>query len=137
MIQSRPNTAPVLVVRDWEAADKAKYDAVLAIHRCSKCLIAPEAKVNPALDEAFVGVERFLSTPFIEKVIPASNLGRENGLPDARYTIKKKAYFSFKQLLVARAEAGDDVGPHMRDLATWLDAEIVGTLNSIPASEFS
>lgn len=136
-LRSRPTTSPVVVVRDWEATDKAKYDTVLAAHPYSTCLIAPATLANPELDESFVGIERYLPTDFITKVIPKSKLGRESGEPGARFTVKKASYFDAKQRLAPLAAAGDPVGPYMNALAQWLDEQIVVVLGAIPASEFS
>jgi AAA domain, putative AbiEii toxin, Type IV TA system len=136
VIQSRPNSAPVLVLRDWEATDKSKYDSVLAVHPYSRCLVAPASKVNPELDEEFVGIERYLPTTLIARVIPASKLGKESTLPGARYTIKKKVYFSFKQALADAVAAGESAGVHMNDLVRWIDSEVVLALDAVPVSDF-
>ena len=132
VVQSRPNSAPVVVLRDWEATDKAKYDAVLRLHPYSECLIAPGANTNPELDEEFVGIERFLSTDFIKNGVEPAKLGTENG----KYTIKKRNLNAAKQSLAALAGTGETVGPFMESLARWLDAEVNRILGTIPPGDF-
>lgn len=138
VIASRPLSAPVLVLRDWEASDAAKYDAHLKVHPYSKCLTAPEDLVNPRLDQSFVGIERYLSTALVEQVVTVENLGLENGLPGARYRINRAFLDSTKPALAkAVREGGEDPGEHMQNLVKWLDAEVVKILDSVPASAFS
>lgn len=136
VIASRPETAPVIVLRDWEDNDKPKYDAVLKVHTYSTCLNPPESLVNPDLDETFVGIERFLETPLITSVVPTKKLGREHGGPDARYSIKKKALEEYKRPLSEAVAGGAAPGKHMEGLARWLDNEVVRILNEVPATEF-
>lgn len=136
VIASRPERAPVIVLRDWEAKDKSKYDRVLKVHPFSTCLVAPEELVNPQLDESFVGIERYVSTDLVDKVVPSRKIGREHGGQDARYTIKRSTLESHKSALAAAAENENLIGIHMTDLAKWLDAKVAEILNSVPAESF-
>ncbi|WP_144881172.1 ATP-dependent nuclease [Microbacterium paraoxydans] len=138
VIASRPLSAPVLVLRDWEASDAGKYDVHLKVHPYSRCLVAPEHLVNPRLDQSFVGIERYVSTELIEKVVPSEDLGLENALQDARYRIKRPVLDSMKPTLAkAVRDGGETPGKHMKQLVEWLDDEVVKILDSVPASAFS
>ncbi|WP_194762263.1 ATP-dependent nuclease [Microbacterium sp. UFMG61] len=136
VVASRPLSAPVLVLRDWEDSDAPKYNQVLAVHPHSVCLVPPEAVANPQLDQTFVGIERFLSTDLIETVVTSAKLGLENALPNARYAVKRKVLEEKKPLLAKAVREGSDPGPHMQALARWLDAEVVKILESVPTSAF-
>ncbi|ORB29503.1 hypothetical protein BST38_14810 [Mycolicibacterium parafortuitum] len=136
VIASRPDVAPVIVLRDWEAKDKQKYDDVLGVHPFSECLVPPAGIANPALGDSFRGIERFLPTDFITAVIPEKTLGRESGEPDAPYSIKRKTLEDEKAKLAARAKNGAPVGPYMQELAIWIDTQISEILQRVPSSAF-
>lgn len=67
-LNARPETSPVFVLRDWETGPKvvSQIEEVLSGHATSRCLVWPEDLVNPDLSRSFVGIERFLSTAFVE-----------------------------------------------------------------------
>lgn len=136
VVASRPDAAPVIVLRDWEAKDKPKYDTILSVHPYSTCLVPPIDRTNPSLGDSFVGIERFLPTDFIVAVVPASTLGRESGEPDAPYSIKRSVLEAAKRPLAAKAERGDLVGPYMDSLAMWIDTQIEEILRKVPSSAF-
>lgn len=136
VIASRPDNAPVIVLRDWEAKDKTKYDKALSAHPYSVCLVAPELLCNPELDESFAGIERFLSTALVKSIVPQRRLGREHSGGDARFSIKRRALEEFKRPLADAVEAGASAGENVVDLFRWLDDEVVKILDSVPASAF-
>lgn len=136
VVASRPDVAPVIVLRDWEAKDKQKYDNVLSAHPYSKCLVPPTDIANPSLGESFVGIERFLPTEFVTDVISKNTLGRESGEEDAPYSIKRPALEEAKGKLAEKAENGAPVGPYMQGLATWIDTQITEILKGVPSSAF-
>lgn len=136
VIASRPDAAPVIVLRDWEARDKSKYDNALSDHPFSSCLVAPESIANPELDETFVGIERYAPTDLVTKIVPKKRLGREHGGSDARYSIKRKALEEFKRPMASAVESGTPAGQHIVSLAKWLDDQVVAVLDSVPSSAF-
>lgn len=137
VIASRPTSSPVIVLRDWETTDVAKYDKVLAAHPYSKALICDPSCVNPDLSEDFVGIERYLETSLITKCVPATKLGLEHAQADARRTIKRKDLEATKTLMAAEVEAGSDPGVYMHLLAQWLDNEVTAIIDTIPSSAFT
>lgn len=137
VIASRPNYSPVIVLRDWETKDSSKYDKSLAVHPYSKSLICDETLVNPALSEDFVGIERYLSSSIIEAVVPASGLGYEGSESHSRRTIKRKDLESAKAVLAKRVEDGESPGPHMLELARWLDKQVESIISQVPSADFS
>ncbi|MGV0665809.1 hypothetical protein ABQE46_23685, partial [Mycobacteroides chelonae] len=136
VIASRPDVAPVVVLRDWEATDLQKYNKILQVHAYSKCLVPPSTIANPELGESFVGVERFLSTDLISEVISTRQLGRESGEPDAPFSVKRPILEQSKRALADKVRSGTEVGPYMEDLVTWIDDQVVATLDDIPSSAF-
>jgi len=67
-VEARPEASPIHVLLDWEARDAtvSKIERALLPHATSKCLRWPIDLVNPDLSESWVGIERFLSTAFVE-----------------------------------------------------------------------
>lgn len=135
-IASRPDAAPVIVLRDWEAKDKVKYDKALAGHPFSTCLIAPESLTNPDLDDSFVGIERYAETTLVESVIPTMELGKEHGGPGARYTVKRPTLEKHKRGMATAISDGFPVGKYAVDLANWLDSSVVKILQDVPPAAF-
>jgi|GEM_PF-1935642 len=136
VLASRPDSAPVIVLRDWEDTKKSKYDSLLAVHPYSLCLIADAAYVNPQLGQSFVGIERYLSTELIEAHVPENKLGLEHKGIDAPYSIKRQDLESAKQALANAVKSGAYPGDGMRALAGWLDDEIEKIIASMPAGLF-
>jgi hypothetical protein len=136
VVASRPDAAPVIVLRDWEAKDKQKYNALLSAHPYSTCLVPPVDRTNPSLGDSFVGIERFLPTDFVVSALPASTLGLDSGERDAPFSIKRPALEAAKRSLAAKAERGDLVGPYMNSLAMWIDSQIEDILRQVPSSAF-
>lgn len=136
VISSRPDTAPLIVLRDWEAKDIGKYQTVLAAHPYSMGLTCPEELVNPRLDESWVGIERYLDLETVEAFVDAAFLGRETGEENARYTIKKSNLEKVKRSLADGVDVRETVGTHLLALATWLDDRVADRLSEIPASRF-
>jgi predicted ATPase len=72
---ARPETSPVYVLRDWETNQGTvnSINAALAPHATSRCLVWPKDLTNADLSDSFVGIEKFLSTEFMEHA--AAELG--------------------------------------------------------------
>lgn len=137
VLASRPDSAPVIVLRDWETTDREKYNRQLAIHPYSRCLVAPADLSNPELDETFAGIERFAPTSLIEGVIPHNKLMRDNAEATPRYSVKRKTFAEHKDKLAQAIEDGAPAGPHLAALLAWLDHEVVGILAEVPAGAFA
>jgi energy-coupling factor transporter ATP-binding protein EcfA2 len=67
-IAARPHSSPIVVVLDWEVKDSAvrSVEAALQGHPASVARKWPKDLTNPDLSDRFVGVEKALSTHFIE-----------------------------------------------------------------------
>ncbi len=136
VVSSRPDIAPIIVLRDWEAKDADKYSKYLKGHPYSRALTCDASIANPELDESWVGVERFLSSDYIKECIPASRIGLDSSAPGARLSIKRATLEEFKPSLSRGIASGADPGDHLRDLAQWLDTQVEAIINEIPARAF-
>lgn len=136
-IRSRPDIAPIVVLRDWETKDSSKYDKHLKVHPYSRALACDVSLVNPELDESWLGIERYLATTYVKDHIPSRRIGLESTEPDARLTIKKAALEQYKGALAQGISEGADPGEYMRALATWLNQEVELTLSKVPARAFT
>ncbi len=136
VVASRADAAPVIVLRDWEAKDNLKYDAVLSAHPYSKCIKAAVDRANPELGESFVGIERFLPTSYITSVVEVAKLGRETGDPDSPYSIKRPLLDQSKPTLAGMVAQGHSVGAYMEDLVSWIDDQVVEILAGVPSRAF-
>lgn len=130
-LEARPETSPVFVLIDWEAkaATTNKIAAELKGHATSRCLQWPADLTNEDLSENWAGVERFLSTEFVEflgdegivdLLVPASSR------PAWKYSVDKK------QLAMAKADIHselddrddpDDIEPLIQ-ACDWLASQL-------------
>jgi hypothetical protein len=140
VINSRPLSAPVIVLRDWEDAggNLANFTSALQGHASSTVLCCPASLSNPQLGASFRGVERYLPTSLIRSVIPSTRLTRPG---DVDYPVElssagKDAYPSYKSKLAQQVQNGAPTGSQMRDLVEWLDQQIVSILSNVPAQLF-
>jgi predicted ATPase len=131
---ARPERSPVFVLLDWEASDGKvnKVTKVLEAHPSSKCFRWAKDLTNPDLSDSWVGIEKFLSTSFVEEmqdeidlplVVPAR--------PDAetwQYDIKrarlKEKKAAIHRELDERADP-DDIEPLIEAL-DWLTRQLSG-----------
>lgn len=75
VLASRPLSAPVFVLRDWEDRKYEGTDKILRqCHEASRAWVCPIDLCNPELGPSFRGIERYLSTEIVEVTIPASDL---------------------------------------------------------------
>jgi 5S rRNA maturation endonuclease (ribonuclease M5) len=127
-IEARPESSPVIVLLDWDAKDDliAKIDKRLSGHATSKCVKWPEDLANDDLNRSWLGIERFLSTSFIEWM--ANRHGVELLSPAKpagsswRYGIEKKVLSESKTLMrreVLRRGRAKDIRPLIGALG-WL-----------------
>jgi hypothetical protein len=138
VLSSRPDTAPIFVVRDWEAPDSdlAKYQAVLKYHAYSACLRPPAEIANPALDDSWVGIERYLTTERIKTILPVTSYGYESTLPNARYHISSRMLKKYKPTLAESVNSDPAVGEYMVGLLRWIDEQVTTALAGVPSSSF-
>ncbi|WP_165799929.1 MULTISPECIES: ATP-dependent nuclease [Isoptericola] len=136
VIASRPDIAPVIVLRDWEATDANKYNDQLRVHAYSRALTCDASCVNPDLDDSWFGIERYLPTEHLKLHIPSGKLGLESAAPGARLSVKKKVLEEYKSVLARGIRDGGDPGDYLRELVRWLDAEVEETIRSVPVRDF-
>ena len=135
-LRSRPESAPVFVLRDWDDSLAAQFETALRPHNWSHCLTCPVAIVNPELDDSFRGIERYLPTPFIRAhagvglLSPAGAAVPLSMRPSARPSIKQRLAASF-------LAPGVSAGPFLVDLAKWLDDQVESAIGAIPAEAFT
>lgn len=132
-IASRPEAAPILVVRDWETRDVQAYKNNLKGHPYSSAVVMPESMCNADLGKGWAGIERYLPTDYIEAMVPPSDLlYRGDGLiePD------KATLAGHKQALARGFDISGYPSPHLIDLVTWIDEQVTAMLQNIPTGAF-
>ncbi|OXM43340.1 ATP-dependent nuclease [Amycolatopsis alba] len=134
-LASRPNIAPVLVLRDWETKDLAQYQKVISPHEYSGAAITPVELVNPLLGESFRGIERYLDKDLIESTAQAHMLLEDKGKKPV-LEIKKSELNSIKKKIADAVIESGSVGKHAVDLAKWVNEEVARLLSAVPVDEF-
>lgn len=105
-IRARPETAPVIVILDWDAS--AKADDLRKPFSSSdpvEVMSWDALEANPVLDKTFRGVERFFSDERIasvDKAEPDLIATKRNGVR----TVSKEDYTQVKALLAGQIGAG-------------------------------
>ncbi len=129
-LKARPDTSPVYVLRDWETDQGTvnKINAALAGHSTSRCLVWPSDLTNADLSESFVGIERLLSTEFIEHVAAALGLPLTTavGAQPWRYDIRRARYVAAKRAIhdeLERRADPADIAPLINALG-WLCSHV-------------
>jgi hypothetical protein len=131
-IASRPLTSPLVVLRDWETQPNLvdKINVTLTDHPSSRCVAWPEASANQELSRSFAGIERFLSTAFVEDL--QNEIGLQLKLPANpqrvvwSYDVDSKALKEKKRELhrvLRERDSVDDLGP-LVDALPWLSGQI-------------
>ncbi|MEV6640263.1 AAA family ATPase [Amycolatopsis sp. NPDC051371] len=133
---ARPYSAPILALRDWEVTDVAGYQKFVKVHPYSDAMKTPVELTNPALNESFVGIERYLETDRILKVVPKNDLMRPAS-GEIIYGIAKSKLDDHKKLLSEKVIAGESAGKHLIDLVRWLDEQVMLLLQSVPVERYS
>ncbi len=104
-VEARPQTSPLIVLLDWEASPQliAKINKVLSSHPTSRCVKWPEDLTNADLSSNWAGIEKFVSTPFIEHLREHAQLKLLAPVPPDspgwRYSIEKKRLVGAKDLI--------------------------------------
>lgn len=132
-IASRPEAAPILVVRDWETKDVATYRNNLKAHPYSTAVVMPESICNPDLGKGWAGIERYLPTDYIEAMVPPSDLLRRG---DGLIEPDKAALAGHKQALARGFDIVAYPSPHLCELAVWIDEQVTEMLKTVPTSSF-
>jgi energy-coupling factor transporter ATP-binding protein EcfA2 len=131
-LAARPDDSPVFVLRDWESGPKpiAAIQSALSIHSTSRCFSWPLDLTNSDLSERFVGIEKFLSTSFIEHV--GSSLGlplltpRSSSQVTWRYDVNRSDLNARKSEIhqeLADRNNPDDIRPLVAALP-WLSRQL-------------
>lgn len=132
-IASRPEAAPIFVVRDWETKDAQTYRNNLKGHPYSTAEVMPEALCNPELGKGWAGIERYLPTDYIESVIPPEDLLRRG---DGLIEPDKATLASHKQPLARGFDIAKYPAPQLVEVVQWIDDQISLVLSRIPAEAF-
>lgn len=137
-VASRADSAPLLVLRDWEDRKEASIDRALALHPYSKRLRCPEQDVNPQLGETFRGIERYMLTaPIRSRTQPdwlVRGVSREYPL-ELRLRIRENEKAAWKQALADAISNGQEIpGDYLVRLAKWLNQQVESALQ--PLSPF-
>ena len=139
VVGSRPLTAPIFILRDWEdaAGSVTGFSEALSVHDNSSVLCCDPSLVNPELDTSFRGIERYLSTDLILKVFAPSELGRpQNADIPLRMTASKETYTLRKKELADAVINGAVPGEFLTNLAKWLDEQVKAVLDEVPVQLF-
>jgi predicted ATPase len=129
---ARPESSPVFALLDWESADKKVYKIAKSLegHPTSRCLRWPVELTNQDLSPSFVGIEKFLSTQFVEHV--AEEVGLSLQVPakaedeEWRYDVKRARLKASKHKIHAELRAREDpsdIGP-LIDATEWLTQQL-------------
>jgi hypothetical protein len=124
-----------MVLLDWEASDStlAKIDKVLTVHGSSRCIRWPRDLCNQDLSENWLGIERFLSTRFVEfmrdrRSLPLLLPARPRAV-SWRYSIEKKELEAAKPRIhveLRRRRRRGDIRPLVAALP-WLSQQLKDT----------
>jgi energy-coupling factor transporter ATP-binding protein EcfA2 len=131
-LEARPLSSPVMVLLDWEATDATiqKIDKAVRVHASSRCIRWPSDLCNRDLSESWIGIERFLSTRFVEfmrdrRRLPLLLPARPSAV-SWKYTIEKKELLNAKPRMhaeLARRRRRADIEPLIRALP-WLSQQL-------------
>lgn len=138
VLASRPESAPVLVLKDWEVNDKTLRQAksVVACHPTSTAVRIPADMANPELGQQFRGIERFLETQLVRDVIGDEQLRPHSVHKEFPLGVDRKTLESAKGALVAKCRDRPAVGPHIAKVADWIDEQVEVALGAAPADLF-
>ncbi len=99
-VRARPSTSPVYVLRDWETGlrEVNAINTALDVHAFSRCLVWPKHLTNLELSDSFVGIEKFLSTEFMENAAEKIGLALTKPVRKApwRYDINRQHFVHAK-----------------------------------------
>lgn len=132
-IASRPESAPIVVVRDWETRDVEQYRKHLKAHAHSTAIVMPSSLCNPELGTSWAGIERYLPTDYVEAMVPPDDLLRRGG---GVIEIDKATLDGHKQALARGYDSTKYPSAHLVDLATWIDEEVGKVLANVPTDAF-
>jgi len=132
-IGSRPDSAPIIVIRDWETKDAEQYRKHLASHPHSTAVIMPEALCNSDLGKGWAGIERYLPTAFVESIIPPSDLLRRG---DGVLEPEKSTLSGHKQAMFRAFDIKAYPAPELVELTKWIDQQVTDVLAKIPVEAF-
>jgi hypothetical protein len=138
-LASRPETSPVIVLRDWEEtpADLAAIAAILSPHETSRAAKCDVAYANPQLGPTFVGIERYLETEFIRSVVPNADLRPESLDSPFPLWVHKTNLTAAKPRLAARFQADSTAtSRYLEALVRSIDQIVEAALAQVSPTEF-
>lgn len=105
-IRSRPSSALVIVVLDWEESQKVtQFSKLFGASEPFKTIAWPEEAANPLLDSSFKGIERFFSDGLITRAESRDSsliATKANGVR----TVHPRDYDNLKSILASEVAAG-------------------------------
>ncbi|CAM3233296.1 AAA family ATPase [Tsukamurella hominis] len=132
-IKSRPDSAPILVVRDWETNDANSYRTYLKGHRYSTVVTMPSDLCTSELGTGWSGIERYLPLDFVESMVPEEDLlRRSNGVIEP----EKSSLNSHKQAMARAFDIAEHPGANLISLAKWIDERVSEMLAEVPTEAF-
>ncbi len=132
-IKSRPDSAPIIVLRDWETRDSEQYKKHLSCHVYSTAVTTPESLCTSELGKGWVGIERYLPVDFIKSLVPPADLlHRNNGTIEP----EKAKLETHKQALARQFNITKWPAPNLVQLACWINEEVERVLKEIPTEAF-
>ena len=132
-LKSRPDSAPIIVVRDWETKDEEAYTKHLKGHAHSKAVTMPESMCTAGLGKGWAGIERYLPINFIESLVPDDDLLRRgNGTIEP----EKAMLENHKQAMARQFDITQFPAPNLVELARWIDDQVAMVLDNIPTEAF-
>ncbi|MCD6327176.1 AAA family ATPase [bacterium] len=138
-IKSRPHSAPVIALLDWDAARRVnEFKKGFESSDPYQVKAWPENACNPELDRSFHGIERHMPDRIIDLADQTANIifkrGRAKAIPkDADYGKFKEAVFGIVQRGI-KAEDLVHVEPFLRRLLDSLDLR-GGTASCLPEDD--
>jgi len=98
-ILARPSSAPLLLILDWDAANKvSEFKGLFGASDPFHVLAWPESNANPKLDKTFKGIERFFTDDLIAKA-EAKDASLVATKANGMRTINPQDYGQLKRIL--------------------------------------
>jgi energy-coupling factor transporter ATP-binding protein EcfA2 len=134
-LRARPETSPVFALRDWESRQNIVNQIVNALepHPTSRCFAWPKDLTNQDLSDNFTGIEKFLSTEFIQHAAQQLGLQLLAPIPPHepvwRFDVNKRSFEERKSALhreLAERANADDLSP-LKNALAWLSGQLAAT----------
>lgn len=138
LLAARPESAPVIVLKDWEVAAKDVNAAKKSVgpHATSTAVRIPEDLVNPQLGKKFRGIERLLPTDVVSAVVAEDDVIPASIANKYPLGIERDRLERYKKDLVDEVERCGSVGPYLVQAVKWIDGEVDKALGQAPPDLF-